>query len=183
MIVPTLKSVRCMLRAIEETDIQNIFKGLSNPEVTRYYDIHFDTLSATEEQMMWYADLLRHKTGMWWAICSADGAVFYGAVGFSNRSATHQKAELGFWLLPEFWGMGLMQETVPVLCDFGFKMLDLNRIEGWVEADNKSCQKALGKLGFELEGTLRDCEFKEGVFISVHIYAKLRERKYEMNAV
>ncbi|ELV7524422.1 GNAT family N-acetyltransferase [Flavobacterium psychrophilum] len=171
---PCLKTKRLMFRQITPTDIQNIYKGLSNPKVIKYYGISFDSLEATEEQMIWYRDLEQNETGIWWAICSLDNNVFYGAGGFNNLNKEHKKAEIGFWLLPEFWGQGFMQEAFPLICDYGFNKLDLNRIEGFVDSENTNCKKAVERLNFKFEGTMRDCEIKEGKYLSVAIYSKLK---------
>ena len=81
---------------------------------------------------------------------------------------------MGFWLLREFWGKGIMIEVMPIICKYGFDILGLHRIEGLVETDNLKCKNAMKKLDFKLEGTMRDCEMKNGKFISLDIYAKLR---------
>nr|WP_315164628.1 GNAT family protein [uncultured Flavobacterium sp.] len=171
---PSLKTKRLIFRQITPTDIQNIYKGLSNPKVIKYYGISFDSLEATEEQMIWYRNLEQNETGIWWAICSLDNNIFYGAGGFNNLNKEHKKAEIGFWLLPEFWGQGFMQEAFPLICDYGFNKLDLNRIEGFVDSENINCKKAVERLNFEFEGTMRDCEIKEGKYLSVDIYSKLK---------
>lgn len=124
--------------------------------------------------MIWYRELEESETGIWWAICSTDGQIFYGAGGFNNLSKQHKKAEIGFWLIPEFWGKGLMQEAFPLICNYGFEVLELNRIEGFVESDNINCKKAIEKLNFKHEGTMRDCEVKDGKFLSIDIYSKLK---------
>ncbi|SOD19842.1 GNAT family N-acetyltransferase [Pedobacter xixiisoli] len=170
----TIKTDRLLLRKIIPEDIQNIYKGLSHPDVIKYYGISFTSLEATEEQMTWYRELEESETGIWWAICSLDGQTFYGASGFNNLSKVHKKAEIGFWLLPEFWGKGLMQEAFPLICNYGFETLGLNRIEGFVDNDNLNCKKAIEKLNFKHEGTMRDCEIKDGNFLSVDIYSKLK---------
>ena len=66
-----------------------------------------------------------------------------------------------------------MNEAMPLLCDYGFDKLGLHRIEGIVETENINCKKAMSKLNFDLEGTMRECEIKNGKFISLDIYAKL----------
>lgn len=169
-----IKTNRLLLRPIKPEDIQHIYKGLSHPDVIKFYGVSFTSLAATQEQMTWYKDLEQSGTGIWWAICSIDGEAFYGAGGFNNLNKKHQKAEIGFWLLPEFWGQGLMQEAFPLICDYGFETLGLNRIEGFVDNDNLSCKKAIEKLNFKHEGTMRDCEVKDGKFLSVDIYSKLK---------
>lgn len=169
-----IKTDRLLLRPIMPEDKQNIYKGLSNPDVIEYYGVSFNTLEATEEQMIWYRELEQNETGIWWAICSPDDKTFYGAGGFNNLSKQHKKAEIGFWLLPEFWGKGLMQEAFPLICNYGFNELALHRIEGFVDSENASCKKAVEKLNFRYEGTMRDCEVKDGKFLSVDIYSKLK---------
>lgn len=167
-------SERLLLRRIVQEDINNIFKGLSHPDVIKYYGVSFKTLEATQEQMDWYADLEKNKTGFWWAVCSKDNTTFYGAGGFCDRNKEHRKAEIGFWLLPEYWGKGFMSEAMPLICNYGFEKMNLHRIEGYVEASNNNCKKAMDKLQFKLEGTMQDCEIKNEEFISVDIYAKIK---------
>lgn len=102
------------------------------PDIIKYYGVSYDTIEATQEQMTFFAELEKNETGIWWAICSLDNTIFYGAGGLNNLSKEHHKAEIGFWLLPSFWGKGLMQEAMPIICDYGFQQLNLNRIEGFI---------------------------------------------------
>ena len=165
---PTIRTDRILLREITDLDIENIFNGLSNPDVIQHYGISFDTLEATKEQMIWFAD----KKQIWWAICSLDNKTFYGAGGLNDIDDKKSKAEIGLWLLPNFWGMGIMKEVLPLISDYGLKKLQLNRIEGFVETDNVNCKNAMSKLDFKNEGTMKDCEVKNGKLISVDVYAK-----------
>jgi len=171
---PNLASERLLFRQIAEKDIQNIFKGLSDKEVTKYYGVSFDTLEATNAQMTWYKELEQNQTGIWWAICSPDNQVFYGAAGFSSWNKAFKKAEIGLWLLPDSWRKGFMQESFPLICDYGFNTLGLNRIEGFVDSENRTCKNALEKLNFTYEGTMRECEIKNQKYLNIEIYAKLK---------
>tara|TARA_R110000868_G_C10644468_1_gene744408 strand:- start:79 stop:621 length:543 start_codon:yes stop_codon:yes gene_type:complete len=170
----TIKTNRLLLRQFVESDIEDVFKGLSHPKIIEHYGISFDTLESTEEQMAWFSDLEKSGTGMWFAVCSLDNKKFFGAGGLNGISKEHKKAEIGFWLLPDYWGQGIMKEAMPQICDFGFNKLGLHRIEGFVEAENINCKNAMAKLDFQSEGTMRDCEIKNGKFISLDIYAKLK---------
>ena len=173
---PTLSTERTILRQFRAEDIHQVFYGLSHPEVIPYYGVSYDSLEATQEQMDWFASLETNRTGIWWAICSAEDGTFFGAGGFNNWSQEHRQAEIGFWLLPEYWGKGLMTECMPAICNYGFEAMGLHRIEGFVETENINCKKALDKLHFTLEGTMVDCEVKNGRFISLDIYARLVPR-------
>ncbi|WP_010134169.1 GNAT family N-acetyltransferase [Ochrovirga pacifica] len=165
---PTIKTNRLLLREITDFDLENIFNGLSNPKVIQHYGISFNNLDATKEQMIWFAD----KKQMWWAICSLDNQTFYGAGGLNDINNQEHKAEIGLWLLPEFWGKGIMKEVLPLISDFGLKKLKLNRIEGFVETDNVNCKNAMSKLDFKNEGTIQNYEIKNGKLISVDVYVK-----------
>ena len=171
---PVLKTGRLLLRQFVDSDLKNIFQGLSHPEVIKYYGVSYHTLESAKAQMKFFADLEQNKTGIWWAVCSADNKEFYGAGGLNSLSKEHKKAEIGFWLLPEFWRQGIMTEAIRLIYNFGFDELGLHRIEGFVEAENKNCKKAMAKLGFQHEGTMKDCEIKNGQFISLDIYARLK---------
>ena len=170
---PFIKTNRLLLRQFVDSDLENVFKGLSHPDVIRYYGVSYSTLEATKAQMEFFADLEKNETGIWWAVCSLDNKTFYGAAGLNGLSKQHKKAEIGFWLLPEFWGRGIITEVIPLICHFGFDKLLLHRIESLVETENKNCKSVMSKLGFQHEGTMKNCEVKNGEFISLDIYAKL----------
>jgi ribosomal-protein-alanine N-acetyltransferase len=171
---PTLKTERLLLRQFVDSDIENVFVGLSHPSIIKYYGVNYQTLEATKQQMIFFAELEKNETGIWWAVCSADNVTFYGAGGLNNLSKEHRKAEIGFWLLTPFWGKGIMTEAIPLICNYGFHNLGLHRIEGLVETENKNCKNAMTKLDFKHEGTMIDCEIKNEKFISLDIYATLK---------
>lgn len=171
---PIIKTERLLLRQFNEGDLENVFKGLSHPDIIKYYGVSYQTLESTKKQMDFFADLEKNETGIWWAVCSLDNKTFYGAGGLNNLSKAHRKAEIGFWLLKDFWGQGIMTEVMPLICNYGFENLGLHRIEGLVETDNINCKRAMAKLDFEQEGTMNDCEIKNGKFISLDIYAKIK---------
>ncbi|WP_199688362.1 GNAT family N-acetyltransferase [Pontibacter oryzae] len=162
-----------LLKEIEPSDIENIHRGLSNPEITRFYDVHFSTLEETEEQMEWYRTLKKEGTGIWWGIYDKLDNRFCGAGGFNGLDKQHRKAEIGLWLLKECWGKGILKEVMPKLFEQGFTALNLNRIEGFVVSDNTKCKAALEKVNFKYEGTMRECEIKDGEKISVDFYSIL----------
>ncbi|MGK7391285.1 MAG: GNAT family N-acetyltransferase [Candidatus Cyclobacteriaceae bacterium M2_1C_046] len=171
---PIIRTERFLLRQFVESDLENVYKGLSDQEIIKYYGVSYRTLEDTKEQMKFFADLEKEGTGIWWAVCSPDNKTFHGAGGLNSLSKEHKKAEIGFWLLTEFWGKGIMIEAMPVICRYGFINLGLHRIEGLVETNNLNCKNAMKKLDFSYEGTMRDCEIKNGKFISLDIYARLR---------
>jgi [ribosomal protein S5]-alanine N-acetyltransferase len=170
------------LKEIEASDIHYVHQGLSNPEITKYYDVHFATLEETEEQMEWYRNLKKEGTGIWWGIYDKDDQ-FLGAGGFNGLVKEHKKAEIGLWLLQEYWGKGILKEILPKLFELGFTQLDLNRIEGYVVSENTKCKNALEKIDFKYEGTMRECEIKNDKKINVDFYSILKSEWEAQNAM
>lgn len=168
---PELTTGKYRLRQILRDDQPYVFRGLSHPEVIKYYGISFSSLTDTRLQMEWYENLLKEQTGIWWAICSREDESFLGAAGFNDINNVHHKGEIGFWLLPEFFRQGIMRTIIPVILDYAFRKLGLHRIEAIVETENIACRKLLSGLGFTHEGTFTDYEFKNGKYISVEMHA------------
>src|SRR6478609_38399 len=130
---PVITTNRLLLRQFVDSDLANVFKGLSQPDIIKYYGVSYDSLEATKKQMIFFADLEKNETGTWWAICSPDNKIFYGAGGLNSLSKEHGKAEIGFWLLCQYWNKGIMTEAIPLICNYGFDELGLHRIEAFVE--------------------------------------------------
>ncbi|TRO63315.1 GNAT family N-acetyltransferase [Christiangramia sabulilitoris] len=171
-VIPELKTERLILNRIEKTDHTNIYHGLSHPEVIKYYGVSYTSLEAVQEQMDWYDNLEKSGSGMWWAIREKTGLNFMGAIGINDYQKEHKKAELGFWLLPEYWKKGYVRESSQAIINYLFQK-GLHRLEAYVEAENSNSSKALVKLGFSHEGRMIDAEIKNDTYISVDIFAKI----------
>lgn len=125
---PKLKTKRFILNDFNEYDLQNIFYGLSHPDVIKYYGVHYNSLEATKEQLTWFKMLQQEEKGLWWAIRTHENSTFVGAAGINDWDKTHKKAEIGFWLLPEHWGHGIIREVLLTICRYAFNAMDLHRI-------------------------------------------------------
>ena len=172
---PEWQTQRLQLRRIEEGDLDEVYRGLSDPKVIKHYGVSYDSKSGTREQMDWYRDLWKLKQGIWWAICLRQTGAFIGCCGFNNYDPVNRLAELGFWLLPQFWGRGFGTEAVASMLNFAFAELELNRMEALVEQDNASSERLLLRLGFVKEGVLRECEYKDDNFIDIAVFSLLSE--------
>jgi ribosomal-protein-alanine N-acetyltransferase len=171
---PELVTQRFLLQQIIAADQPFIFKGLSHPEVIPFYGVWYDSFESTKAQMDWYKSLWDDQTGCWWKIVDKSTNEPVGACGMNAFNEQHEKAELGYWLLPEYWGKGIMQEVMPVVIKHLFASWSLYRLEAVVEEGNAASGKLLDKLHFVYEGTLRDAEIKKGKRISLRMYSLLK---------
>lgn len=162
------------MRQFTNDDLENVFFGLSHPQVIKYYGVSYNTLEETKDQISFFKKLEQEEIGIWWAIESLDNK-FIGAGGLNNLSKIDRNAEIGFWLLPEYWRKGIMLEAMSLIIEYALNDLNLHRLVGYIETENLACKKAIAKLNFQHEGTLRDCEWKNGKFISLDVYSKINE--------
>lgn len=78
---------------------------------------------------------------------------------------THNRtAHLGMSLRPAFRGRGLGTDVVRVLCQFGFAVRGLQRLQVDTLADNAAMIRAAAQVGFTHEGTLRRAAWVNGEF-------------------
>lgn len=159
---PTLRGARLLLRPLRDEDLEAVFGALSNPRVIAHYGVHYDSLEATRAQMDWFARIEQEGSGRWWALCRPQAPqILLGACGFNDRDALHQRMELGYWLLPQHWGQGLMSEALALALDHGFGAMGAHRIEAVVEPENRASGRLLERLGFRMEGLRRECERRQ----------------------
>lgn len=170
-----IKTPRLVLRDLDPGDADMIFKGLSDPEVIEFYGVSLSEPKDTEAQMQFYFENERKGTGKFWAVCLQEKGGFIGVGGIYNIHYNHRKGEVGFWLFKTAWGNGYMQEGMEAILQYAFQTLQLHRVEGIVEEENIRCRKAIEKMGFVYEGTLRDAEIKNGRFISLCYYSVINE--------
>jgi [ribosomal protein S5]-alanine N-acetyltransferase len=170
---PELTTERFQLTQVTENDLTFLFEGLSDTEVKPYNGVYFKTPEETNKQLEWYAKNYSEGTGINWKVVDKKSGENIGVVSIYYYKPEHRKAELGYWLLKKFWNKGIAKEVLPAIIDYWFKEKNLHRLEAFVETENEASIALMKSLGFEYEGTMRDCEFKFGRFISLKIYSVL----------
>jgi len=92
----------------------------------------------------------------------ADGVVMGMAGLFPNPSAP--SGQIGYYLGPEYWGVGYATEAAGRLVRFAFTSLGLDRLSAHVFVGNAASIRVLAKLGFEPAGEIsRDLPLRGGL--------------------
>jgi len=96
-----------------------------------------------------------------------------GGIGFERMTDVHRMtAEIGYWIAEPFWGRGIATQAVGRALPIAFDSLE--RIQAIVFAGNQASIRVLEKNGFEFEGRLKHCIFKDGRLLDGMLYARLR---------
>jgi ribosomal-protein-alanine N-acetyltransferase len=115
------------------------------------------------------------KGSIFWVITLRDDDTAIGECCLWNFDPGFHCAEIGYEMQAGYWNKGLMSEALSEVLAYGFLEMGLHRIEASPFADNVRSQKLLLKLGFKLEGTLRERHFFHGRFLDQQYYGLLAE--------
>lgn len=170
---PVLTTERLLLQPVTPDDQQFIFEGLSHPEVIPFFGVRYDTFEATKKQMEWYEKAYTEGTGGPWKIIEKSSGEKMGVIAFYFYKPEHKKAEVGFWLFPSYWKKGFTSEALEAVINYCKTEKGIHRLEAFVETGNVASSRVLEKAGFDYEGKMKDCEIKDGGYISLLIYALL----------
>ena len=98
---------------------------------------------------------------------------FVGALDLHHLSNENRSCEIGYWLNEKYTGKGIMSRCAAKITEYAFNELDMHRVVIEAAAANKASCAVAERIGFTLEGTLRDHELLDGKYYDVNIYAKL----------
>lgn len=170
----SLISPRLRLRPLTLHDADALFAIHSDPRFTRFWSSAPWTERAQAEALIAQdqADLAQGEHVRLGIERSADGALL-GTCTLFKIHPTNRRAELGYGLGPNHWGQGYAQEAVRALLDWGFGTLNLHRVEADIDPANTASAALLTRLGFQLEGRLRERWIVDGVMSDSAMYGLL----------
>ena len=131
------------------------------------------SLADTQNNIENAIQLIKANMDIRFLIFSKDNA-FVGASGLHKIDWQIKKAEIGYWIRTSMSGKGLMTEAVEAIANYGFNELGLRRIEIIVSGSNSKSKHIPERLGFTLEGRLRNHRINnDGTIDDTLYYAKV----------
>ena len=152
-----INTKRLALKPLSPTDATELFGIFSDAAVMRYWNTPpwtsiKDSTDFIEKSMK----TMQTDESLTLGIYTKDLPRLIGKCMLFNYARTSKRAEIGFGIGKEFWGIGYMQEAGNALIHYGFKELGLRRIEAEIDPANLSSSKVLARMGFITEGLLRE---------------------------
>ena len=173
---PNLETERLVLRRIVNEDVKEIFALRSNKETMKFIP---RPLAKSEEEAMEHIILIDSKIetneGINWAITLKNNPKLIGIIGHYRIKPENYRAEIGYMILPEFQGRGIITEVINEVVKYGFEVMKLHSIEAIIDPENYASEKVLQKNEFIKEAHLRENEYFEGRFLDTVIYSKLNK--------
>lgn len=175
MIFKELHTERLLLRKVEATDNEFVLQGYSNDELTKFMLHRYYTLEEVKVQMQHYQDLYNQNKGLAWVMQDANTRENIGIISLFYYEEVHQRIEIGFWSLPQFWGKGYTTEAGKAVINYCFAELGINRVQATVETENVASIGVIKKIGLTHEGTFREYEINNGKFIDLMTFSILKK--------
>lgn len=171
---PVLETERLLLRRVTTDDVNEVFELRSNPETMKFIP---RPLVKNNEEALEHIAMIEEKIetniGINWGITLKGNPKLLGIIGYYRMQPENYRSEIGYILLPEFHGKGIITEAVNTLIKYGFNDLKLHSIEAVIDPENYASEKVLQKCGFVKEAHLKECGFYDGKFIDSVIYSLL----------
>lgn len=169
---PNLESERLVLRQITPNDVNEIFALRSNPETMKYIPRPLvTTIDQAMEHIKMIQDKIVSSEGLNWAITEKGNPKMIGIIGHYRIRWEHFRSEIGYMLLPEYQGKGIITEAIQLMIRFGFDDMKMHSLEAIIDPANLASAKVLEKNGFIKEAHLKENEFYEGKFLDTVIYS------------
>ena len=173
---PRLETERLVLREITVDDAAFWLRNFSDPEVAELtaFEPPADLEAAKAEIVQYAIQSFEHGTGIRWGICLRGSRDLIGTLGYHQWVRdVGNRARMGYDLLREHRGKGLMTEAMRAVLAYGFETMRLNRVEVLIDPTNARSLRLVERLGFQREGVFRENTYFRGRFIDDAVYALL----------
>ena len=152
-----------MINPLTENYIPDFYRWISNKSAVEF------SLSAFQpgRDIHWverYVTKIINDASCWNQAIIVDGLAI-GYCGLSNISLYNRNAEY-FILIgdDEYWNQGIGTKAGKAVLNYGFGVLQLHRIWLTVSECNHRAIRSYEKLGFKVEGRMRDACYRRGEY-------------------
>lgn len=167
---------RVVLREFMAEDLFPMRTWIEDARVTRNLGGIYAKPQTIEQTRAYLNGLLNGDVGgVNLVIAERETLNYLGQINFLSIDQTARRAELAIVMMAEHANKGYGQEAIRLMLDYGFSQLNLHRVFLKVYAENKRAIHVYEKLGFTIEGTLRDELFRNGKYEDVVVMGILAQ--------
>ena len=135
------------LRRVEKADAKDLYPLRSHPIVNRFIKRDIPKSMADVERFI--EKINAGPDPYYYTIWTVPDAEFAGTICLWNINWEAKYAEVGYELLPNFQGRGIMSAALGEILNFGFRELKLQIIEAFTHRENYASLKLLEKFNFQ----------------------------------
>lgn len=169
-----IETERLRLIGISPDDIKYIFKNLTKLEIKKLLGHRSEEDYLKEESKYKNGYSSYNRSFILFLLTDKESDTIIGRCGLHNWNIEHRRAEIGYVMEDEkYQRKGLMTEAINAIIDYGFKKMNLNRIEALVGIGNIPSLSLMKKYKFKKEGVLRQHTIISDKFEDSVVFSKL----------
>ena len=156
-----------------EEDINSLHRLLSDEKAMYYLqDIKTNTLDESKQNL--YEAIkecqLENRTKYFFAIIMKETNQYVGEIGFTvTIDCSYGKiVELGYFILPSYWGKGIVTEATKAVINYAFSQGDIVKIETGCIKENIGSEKIMKKVGMT-----KEAEFRKHVLLHSELHDRV----------
>lgn len=153
---PMLRMEHLILRQITIEDLDELFVLKSDERLLKCYSSKPKTYEETRRKLEKLNDDIVMNESITWGISLIDENKICGSICLWNICEEQSKVEIGYDLMVNWQGRGIMQEAMKAVVEYGFKDMKLQLIEAVTHPNNLKSVKLLERTSF-----IRGTNFRE----------------------
>lgn len=163
------------LRPVEPEDADAFYRWHNDEDVMRWLQSYFhESLAAVRKRFADRKDNSYEKS--LFCIETLDEDRLIGVVVLRDADPINARARTDIYLgEKEYWGGGYGTDALRTACQYGFNTLRLHSIELTVVEANERAIKSYQKIGFQVDGRLRQAFFRDGEWYDELLMCVLRD--------
>jgi ribosomal-protein-alanine N-acetyltransferase len=149
---PVLQTERLVLRQLAEHDAERIHRLRSDAVVNAA--VGRKNSSGVEDALAFIEKIhvtVKSGEGMYWALDMQGSSDLIGTICLWNYDVENDTVEIGYEMLPEFHGKGLMREAIQRVIAFVFDEMNARTITAFPSAGNAPSVALLTAVHFTLD--------------------------------
>jgi ribosomal-protein-alanine N-acetyltransferase len=171
-----LETKRLILKKVTPETFVYLFENYPDREIKQLLGLKSDEELIKEKEKSRGGYTTYDRTIVAFLLVSKESNETIGRCGYHNWYKEHRKAEIGYALnAEEHKQKGFMGEAMEAIIKYGFRIMDLNRIEASTSPENSASQNLLKKFGFQQEGYLRQHYIRREEIQDSLIFSLLKE--------
>lgn len=168
---PFIETEHLLLRRITHGDMNDMFEMRRDPRMYGFLNRKVD--ENTEETKSYINKMnqgIYENKWIIWAIEHKQSSKMIGTICIWNINKEESSGELGYGIIPDYQGKGLMKESLVSVIEYGFKRMGLKVLEAYTEEHNEKSIKLLESCEFvemsrvDEEGDLNNQVFRMVIF-------------------
>lgn len=100
---------------------------------------------------------------------------FIGITGYNSLDHGNHRGEIGYWMIENAQGKGLMTSAVQKIIQLGFESFDLNRQVIRAAEQNNPSRSLAERLGFQFESIERQSTKLRDTYYNTAVYSLLKQ--------